>query len=135
MPGAFDRAASAPLLIALTFDTDADHFDQSLLSGGVTPAVTWRGVAEGIPAILDVARRYHDSDGNAARFSWFVRVDNQVKELHNDAAYLLGRYWDTWQQCVAQGAGKGRAPARVGHARELRGALRSWTSACGIAHR
>lgn len=103
MPGTVDHDVSGPLLIALTFDTDADHFDQSLLPAGAAPDVTWRGVAEGIPAILDVARSYHDSDGNAARFTWFVRVDNQIKELHGDAAHLLSKHWDMWQRCIAEG--------------------------------
>ncbi len=93
----------APLRIALTFDTDADFFDQSLVAGSTLPAPAWRGVAEGIPLILEHLRGIRDSGGNAARATWFVRSDNQLHELYGSHTFLLEQFASLWSGCSDAG--------------------------------
>lgn len=94
-------AMPAPTLdIALTFDTDADLFDASL-GGERQPG--WRGVAEGIPALLDLLDTLVDDDGRVARATWFVRVDDQIAAVHGDAAYLLRAHAAVFERCRARG--------------------------------
>ena len=83
-----------PLLIALTFDAEADAFDTSIGSGA---ALSWRGIEEGIPLIDGVLAGVRDSANGRANATWFVRCDDHIAQVTGDAAHLLKRYKDCWE--------------------------------------
>ena len=86
-----------PLLLALSFDAEADAFDGSIEGSG---SCTWRGIEEGIPLIDCLLAQQKDSFGGPAKATWFVRCDDQIAELTGDAGHLLRQYkkcWDTHQ--------------------------------------
>lgn len=89
-----------PLLIALTFDAEADAFDASIESAD---ALVWRGIEEGIPRIDDMLADVRDSFGGRACATWFVRCDDQIESLTGEAAHLLHRYADCWRRHQALG--------------------------------
>lgn len=72
------------ILVALTFDLDPDSFDTSI-GAHRAAQMTWRGIEEGVPAILDVL----DNVGERPRATWFVRADDHVAEVCGDAGALL----------------------------------------------
>jgi len=96
--GSAPLVSRSTLLIALTFDTDPDDFDPSLVVAGknIRENLAWRGIEEGIPLICSVLEGVRDSDGNAARLTWMVRADDQLSSAYGDAAYLLLAHCDLW---------------------------------------
>jgi len=96
------EVSAGPLLIALTFDAEADVFDRSF--GGEAPARPgWRGIEEGIPIIDDVLRAYSDSSGSRVRATWFVRCDRQLAALFGNENHLLEEYRGCWRQRIDRG--------------------------------
>jgi len=91
------RETSNSLLIALTCDTDADLFDPSIAEGQGERPPRWRGLDEGLPTIIDSATEICDRFGLRPKFTWFVRVDNQLEYYHGDACYLLNCYNKIWR--------------------------------------
>jgi len=89
------------LYIALTCDTDADAFDPSL--GGIDSRPTWKGIEVGIPAMINVAEEVAVRYGIKPKFTWFVRVDDQIEHYYGDACYLLQRYSEIWESQKVNG--------------------------------
>lgn len=92
-----------PLLVALTFDAEADVFDRSF---GGEPSVqkpSWRGIEEGIPLLDEVLRGYRDSTGARACATWYVRGDRHLGALFGSSSHLLEKYRDLWHQHAARG--------------------------------
>lgn len=85
---------SDPLLIALTFDAEADAFDSSIGGGA---SLSLRGIEEGIPIIDSILAQHRDSSGARACATWFVRCDDHIQALTGEHAYLLKHYRDCWQ--------------------------------------
>lgn len=86
--------------IALTIDVDSDFFDSSL-SRNKKGELQWNGIETGIPLLVEMFKKYRDSFGNPVKITWFVRVDNQIKEIYKNAAYLLIKYrrlWETFEK-------------------------------------
>jgi hypothetical protein len=88
--------AGKPILIALTCDTDADAFDPSIGGQAKSAAPGWRGVAEGIPAMIEATEAVAGEFDLQPRFTWFVRVDNQIEHYHGSGSYLLDRFAGLW---------------------------------------
>jgi hypothetical protein len=86
--------------IVLTFDTDPDAFDPSLVKNGadIRDNLAWRGIEEGIPLICEVLSGFRDSTGAPPRMSWMVRADDQIRAAYDDAAYLFLKYGALWQE-------------------------------------
>ncbi len=64
---------------------------------GFVPGVTeegrsWRGLAEGPLRLKESIRDLKDSTGKTAKITWVLRVDEQVKLLYGDYAWVLGNY-------------------------------------------
>ena len=89
-----------PLLIALTFDAEADAFDPSIAP---TDPQSWRGIEEGIPVVDSLLHDRKDSFGEGPRSTWFVRCDDQVADLTGSHAYLLDHYRPCWATHQANG--------------------------------
>lgn len=92
-----------PLLIALTFDAEADVFDRSI--GGERGAQTpsWRGIEDGILLIDEVLAGYRDSSGARACATWYVRGDRHIGAIFGSPVHLLQKYRDLWHQRTARG--------------------------------
>jgi hypothetical protein len=82
------------LRLCLTADLDNDF---TLSAAGVSVdrnELRWRGVAEGVPLIVERLRSIKDDYNNHARFSWFVRCDDQIGALCETREYLLKHFKD-----------------------------------------
>lgn len=90
------------LNLMLTIDVDSDFFD-SALSSDTNSELQWEGIKKGIPLLIDILKKYRDSWGNPFKVTWFVRVDNQIKEVYGDSAYLLTKYNDLWKKRLENG--------------------------------
>ena len=71
--------------ISITFDVEGGFSATNLQN----LSWKWKGSDGGIPLILEELRLIEDPLGNEMKFTWFVRVDNQLKEIYGDAGYLL----------------------------------------------
>jgi len=94
-----------PLRIALTFDTDNDFFDSSLVDENQDARswMKWRGIEEGIPAMREFLLSFRDSSNNPPVMTWFVRVDEQLEYAYGSPAYLLERYGNMWRSYRKEG--------------------------------
>lgn len=88
--------------LMITIDVDSDFFD-SALSPHSNRELQWKGISKGIPLLIETFQKYRDSFDNPIKIIWFVRVDNQIKELYGNAAYLLNQYKDTWKMLLRRG--------------------------------
>ena len=94
---------TSPLYIALTCDTVNDYFDASLWRGeGVAP-MQWRGVEEGIDAMVNSVSHMRDTQGDAPLFTWFPPVDNFMSEEYGDPAWILTNFTDIWNAAIERG--------------------------------
>ena len=89
----------APLRIALTFDTDNDYFDSSLVNENQDARswMRWRGIEEGIPAMREFLSSQRDSLDKQPVMTWFVRVDDQLESIYGSPTYLLEHYGNMWR--------------------------------------
>ena len=83
--------------ISITFDVENDFSTTS------SKNLSWKGLDDGIPLILEQLRSIEDSFGNEMKFTWFVRADNQLKEIYGNAGYLLDRYSHLWKLLLKEG--------------------------------
>lgn len=80
------------LIIIIGCDTDPDR--ESFVGKLPTDRLVWRGMTEGIPRAKERLARLPDSDGNPPRFSWCLRVDHQVNQLHGAYNWVLSTHRD-----------------------------------------
>lgn len=92
-----------PLLIALTFDAEADVFDRSIGREPSAQTPSWRGIEEGIPLIDEVLAAHRDSSGARACATWYVRGDRHIGALFGSPGFLLEKYRALWLQHAASG--------------------------------
>lgn len=90
-------------VIAITLDVESDFFDTSLFAGKNRGDLQWKGIEEGIPLLVKTLRGYRDSFGNSLKFTWFVRADNQLRDVCGHAAYLLKKYEHIWKKLIESG--------------------------------
>ena len=90
------------ILVALTFDLDPDSFDSSI-DAHRTDRMTWRGIEEGVPAILDVLERVGAPTGQRPKATWFVRADDHIAGVYGDGGALFDRHESLLRQLSAAG--------------------------------
>jgi hypothetical protein len=86
------------LYLCVTLDLDSDY----VFRGDSDNPLNWKGV-EFAPNIRERLAKYKDSFGNEFKATWFVRADNQLKEIYKDTSYLLNNYRDIWQSFKNEG--------------------------------
>ena len=64
---------------------------------------TWGGIEKGIPGAREIAQSIEDDEGNNAKITWFLRSDEQIKELYGDPAWMVRNFMDIWKDCVSRG--------------------------------
>ncbi len=89
------------LYLVVSVDIDEDSFDKNLFPG--SHGVTWKGVDEGVPKILQSLKGYRDSSGEQIKYTWFVRCDKQLENLYGDPAYLFKRFQVIWKESKTRG--------------------------------
>jgi hypothetical protein len=92
-----------PLYIVITCDTVSDYFDSSLWTGKGEAPLQWRGIEEGIAAMVGSCDALLDCKEASPRFTWFVPVDNYMETQYGASTYLLDRFSDVWEMCAARG--------------------------------
>lgn len=99
------KSEKKPLLVALTCDTDADEFDPSIAAQSPAAKPEWKGVADGIPLMVEAVNTAAHAAGlkQRPRFTWFVRVDQQIGYYYGDQAYLLRAFSGFWDGRRANG--------------------------------
>jgi hypothetical protein len=73
--------------IVVGCDVDPDR--SALLAGASNTDLTWRGATEGIPAAKALLRGLTDSAGREPTFTWFLRADDQVRQVHGAYAWFV----------------------------------------------
>jgi hypothetical protein len=89
------------LHLALTVDVDPDNFDVSIF--GADKRLSWRGVDEKVPELLEVLNPITDSLGNPPRITWFVRADSELHRTYGSYTYLFEKYNSLWKEREARG--------------------------------
>ncbi|KAB2946163.1 MAG: hypothetical protein OIN84_08985 [Candidatus Methanoperedens sp.] len=64
---------------------------------------TWKGIKEGIPKAKEVANYIEDAEGHNAKITWFLRSDDQIKELYGDPAWMVRNFMGIWKELGSQG--------------------------------
>lgn len=95
-----------PLLVALTFDIEADTFDRSLSpnkSSRQTDDHFFQGIAQGVPLLKTYLQSLRDDYGQPACATWFVRCDDQIESQTGRADFLLAHYAHLWERFIEDG--------------------------------
>jgi len=95
-----DLMASKPIILA---DCDPDRPDYGGAGYGERDRDTWRGVTDGIPALLDALRGTAGHLREAIRFIWCVRADRQIEEMHGDPAWAYRQFEELWRALADSG--------------------------------
>ncbi len=90
-------------MLALTCDTDTDLFDPSVQTDSRESCPHWEGVARGIPLMIKAVNRAAARYQYHPRFTWFVRVDQQVGHYYGQQSYLLDTFVTLWDSCRENG--------------------------------
>jgi hypothetical protein len=84
------RTAGRAVYIVIGCDVDPDR--ASLLEG-VSPAeLAWRGATEGLPAVKEAVRGLTDSRGRGPVFTWFLRADDQVRQMCGTYSWFVAAH-------------------------------------------
>ena len=81
------QAALPTVYVVIGCDVDPDR--ASLLDGVTAERLAWRGATDGLPAVKEAVRGLTDSRGHGPVFTWFLRADQQVRELCGDYAWFV----------------------------------------------
>ena len=95
-----------PLLIALTFDIEADVYDASLaLSADQSDpgGFSCLGIFKGVPMLKAYLDSVTDSFDRGAKATWFLRCDDQMLSLAGQTDFILTSYAHLWDSFVAKG--------------------------------
>jgi hypothetical protein len=79
--------SSRTVYIVIGCDTDPDR--EGLLDGVPPGTLTWRGMTEGIPAVKQSLRGVRDSAGHEPAFTWLLRADEQIRQLHGEYGWVV----------------------------------------------
>lgn len=73
------------VIIGCDTDPDRDYFVKDI----APDSLSWRGMLEGIPRAKDRLQKLTDSDGRPPVFTWNLRVDHQIKQMHGAYNHIL----------------------------------------------
>lgn len=73
--------------VVLCIDVEPDERAPAL-----RPLSHWTGLDGTFPLVERVRARLQDATGEAVHFSWFLRMDPQIKTLQGDAGWVAHRY-------------------------------------------
>ena len=74
-----------PILICIDVEPEARQIDSAA-------AVDWNGFEETASLFSEIRPRLEEATGAPARYSWFFRMDPQVKHTYGAAGWVATRY-------------------------------------------
>lgn len=89
--------------LVVVADCDPDRPDYGGAGYGERDRDAWRGVTDGIPALLDALRDTAGHLREVVRFIWCVRADRQIEEMHGDPAWAYRQFEDLWRALADSG--------------------------------
>ena len=84
------------IFIILTFDIDNDPVPNLRSPDPKNNPLSWNGIDRGIPEIISAISECSSGNTPDIPTTWFVRCDNQLKEIYGDEGYLLDEYRSVW---------------------------------------
>jgi len=78
------------IVIGCDTDPDRDYFVSDIPTG----SLSWRGMLEGIPRAKEQLHGLTDSDGKPPAFTWLIRADHQIRQIHGAYDYILQNHTD-----------------------------------------
>ncbi|MBW2987965.1 hypothetical protein KY318_00505 [Candidatus Woesearchaeota archaeon] len=98
------KPTKPPLKVLLTFDTDMEFICIERVQTRVRREA-WSNISQIKQSFLKLEplRKFKDSFGNPAVFTWFVRADNEFEILFGDPLYLINALSDFLRQAVEKG--------------------------------
>ncbi len=87
--------------IIIGCDTDPDR--PGFVDGAEGEGRSWRGLTEGVPLFKELAKDIKDDAGNPPRITWLLRVDEQMKAVHGDYAWVLRNFQKQLSELEAAG--------------------------------
>ncbi|HUU46550.1 MAG TPA: hypothetical protein VM118_12535 [Acidobacteriota bacterium] len=73
--------------IVIGCDTDPDR--KGFVENLPAAILSWRGMIEGIPRLKEMVRGLADTNGRHPAFTWLLRVDDQIRTIYGDYAWVL----------------------------------------------
>lgn len=95
-----ERPARVPAAVPVVFCIDCEPDGAVPVRGGGGP---WTWVERCIEDLEPERGRLEDATGAPVHFTWAVRADPQLGEIHGDAAWGLRHYREAWQGFAARG--------------------------------
>ena len=89
------------IYIIIGCDTDPDRDDY--IANLPKHTLSWSGMCDGIPTAKSKLEHIKDSKGNSPIFSWCLRVDEQIKEVHGSYEYILRTHKDLFLELESTG--------------------------------
>lgn len=75
--------------VYVVLSCDVDHDRERIIEGIAPDTMSWRGALEGIPALKTSLRGLRDAAGREPVFTWFLRVDDQVRLHHGTFSWFV----------------------------------------------
>lgn len=100
------RGLEVPIVIGCDTDPDREGFVGALPSD----RLVWNGMLDGIPALKREVADLVDDGGAPPRFTWLIRADEQVFQLHGGYAWCLEAHRDFFNELAASGDALGWHP-------------------------
>lgn len=102
--------SGSPLTVPIVIGCDTDPDREGFVGPLPTDRLVWNGMLTGIPALKADVATLTDDAGNAPRFTWLVRADEQVRELHGSYAWCLEAHRELFDGLVRSGDALGWHP-------------------------
>jgi len=89
---ALEKQLPKEIFVVIGCDTDPDR--DYFIPGTPSDTLSWRGMLEGIPRAKDKLETLTDSDGRPPVFTWLLRADHQIKQVHGSFNHILSTHRD-----------------------------------------
>lgn len=101
---------NAPIEVPIVIGCDTDPDREGFVGPLPSDRLVWRGMLEGIPALKGAVTDLRDDAGVAPRFTWLIRADEQMQQLHGSYAWCLETHAAFFADLVASGDALGWHP-------------------------
>lgn len=85
------------IIVIIACDCDPDRPRYNGMPYNSRKRLVWRGITKGISNAKKIANNFEDSYGENPKFTWFVRSDDQIKEIYGDYAWQYKRFSKLWK--------------------------------------
>lgn len=103
-------SATAGLEVPIVIGCDTDPDREGFVGPLPSDRLVWNGMLEGIPALKREVADIRDDRSAPPRFTWLVRADEQVQQLHGSYAWCLETHREFFDGLVKSGDALGWHP-------------------------